>query len=410
MSDLYAPIAGFQLAGVASGIKKKKGALDLGLILADEAVPAAGVFTKNRVKAAPVLLAMERLQGGKAHAVLVNSGNANACTGKKGAKAAEQTTLEVAQALGIRPSNVLPASTGVIGVVLPTRPVKRSAKKLVRDLAPDGAARFAEAILTTDQGPKAARAHFKHGRRECSVLAIAKGAGMIHPDMATTLAFVLTDAPVKKGFLRRALREATDATFNRISVDGDTSTNDCILALASGAAGGKPIRDGKKQKGAPRKRGVAARRFVAALKEVLEDVALQIVADGEGAQHVARIVVKGAKDDRAALTLARTIATSSLVKTAIHGCDPNWGRILGAAGRAGVELDWERAEVRVGDVVVFRRGVTTMDRRTEKRAAAVMKRVRYDLELRLKDGKGAAHYWTCDLGHEYVRINADYRT
>lgn len=397
-SGLFAPVAGFRFAGMAVGIKKKAGAPDLALIVADDEVPVAAVFTTNRVKAAPVKLAAQRTKRGRARAVIVNAGNANACTGEAGMAAAKESTAAVARALGIPAASVIPASTGVIGVVLPAAKIVDAAPTLAERASPDGVEDFAHAILTTDRGPKLARVAFSIGDREATVLAVAKGAGMIHPNMATTLGFVVTDAPVSSESLSAALRRSAELTFNRISVDGDTSTNDTIVALASGAVGGKPLT------------GKSLQAFEDALREALEGVALQIVADGEGAEHVARIVVTGARSDASALRIARTMATSPLVKTAMHGKDPNWGRLLAAAGRSGERFDPEKAEVRLGGVTVFRAGLTTMDAKVEAKAAEVMKRPRYDVDLVLQEGAGSAFYWTCDLGHDYVSCNADYRS
>jgi len=347
-----------------------------------------------------VIIAEERVHGGLASAVLVNSGNANACTGKAGHRVTLSTTAAVAGALGCAPSHVLPASTGVIGHLLPGERVVGGIPQLVRSLGPDGADAFARSILTTDRGPKLAwRRVSLGGGRRATVLAIAKGAGMIHPDMATTLAFVLTDAPVSRSALKRLLRTATDETFNRITVDDDTSTNDTILALASGAVGGPQLPGS----------GRVRERFARAFTDVLEDVAKLIVADGEGAERLVKIVVRGALNDKAALRVARTVATSQLVKTAIHGRDPNWGRLLAAAGRSGVSIDERRVNIRVGGVPVYSRG-RPVGEAAEVPAATAMDQAEYAIELRLGAGEGQAHYWTCDLGHEYVRINADYRT
>ena len=397
MNDAIAPVAGFRFAGVHAGIKTQ-GALDLGLLVAEGTVPAAGVFTRNRVRAAPVVLTEQRLRAhGTLRAVVVNSGNANACTGDRGMQDARAMSEAVAQALGEAPAQVAVASTGVIGVPLPADRIAEAVPTLVSSAAPSGSLDFARAILTTDRGPKFAQTRW--GDRGYRLVAVAKGAGMIHPDMATTLAFVATDAPVDSRWLQEALRAATDETFNAITVDGDTSTNDCILAMASGAAGGPTIAS-----------GAAGEAFQAALGEVLGDVAQMIVADGEGAQHVAEIVVTGAPSATAARYVARTVATSQLVKTAMHGCDPNWGRILAAAGRAGVAFDPNEATVRIGDVVVFAGGRGVMDEAAEAAASRIMREERYTVGVDLGCGEGRARYWTCDLGHEYVRINADYRS
>ena len=254
--------------------------------------------------------------------------------------------------------------------------------------------------MTTDRGPKVARAEVKVGRTNCRVLGIAKGAGMIHPNMATTLAFVTTDASIHRTPLRRMLHQATEATFNRATVDGDTSTNDSIYALASGAATSRPIA----------LQAAVGRRFSAALTEVLEELAKKIVADGEGAKHLVRIQVDGARTNADAVQIARTIAGSQLVKTALHGCDPNWGRILAAAGRSGVRFNPDHVSVKIGQVAIFERGTPIMTARTEAAAAARMRRAEYGITITVGTGRGIGHYWTCDLGHEYVRINADYRT
>ncbi len=392
-------VEGFRFAGVHAGIKAE-GALDLGLLCADEPAVTAAVFTQNRVRAAPVTISERRVAGGLCQAVLVNSGNANACTGRPGRRAALHLTKAVAKSLGIAPAMVAPASTGVIGVQLPEATIEGAIPALVGDLSRAGASRFARAIMTTDRGPKLAEARLQVGRSTCRVLGVAKGAGMIHPNMATTLAFVATDAPIRQATLSRLLREATDLTFNRGTVDGDTSTNDSIYLLASGAAAS----------GVVDARSAAGRRFSGALTEVLESLIKAIVADGEGAQHLVRIEVLGAKSDDDAVQIARTVASSQLVKTALHGCDPNWGRILAAAGRSGVRFNPDHASIDIGGVAIFERGHPVMTSKTEAKAARVMKRREYAIGIRVGRGRGLGHYWTCDLGHEYVRINADYRT
>jgi glutamate N-acetyltransferase/amino-acid N-acetyltransferase len=392
-------VKGFRFAGIHAGIKSS-GDLDMGLIVAGEPASAAAVFTKNRVRAAPVVISERRLRDGRCQAVLVNSGNANACTGKQGRQAALALTRATASALGIKNSLVAPASTGVIGVQLPESRMAAAVPALIEDLSEGGAMRFSRAIMTTDRGPKVARAEVKVGRTTCRILGIAKGAGMIHPNMATTLAFVTTDASIHRAALRRMLTRATEATFNRASVDGDTSTNDSIYALASGAATSRPIAI----------EAAAGRRFSRALTEVLEELAKKIVADGEGAKHLVRIQVAGARTDADAVQIARTIAGSQLVKTALHGCDPNWGRILAAAGRSGARFNPDQVSVKIGEVPIFARGTPVMTTRTEAKAAATMRRPEYAITVTVGRGRGIGHYWTCDLGHEYVRINADYRT
>jgi glutamate N-acetyltransferase / amino-acid N-acetyltransferase len=392
-------VKGFRFAGVHCGVKAN-GALDLGLVLADEPAAASGVFTQNRVRAAPVWLSERRLKSGLCQAILVNSGNANACTGKEGRQAALSSTRSAAASLRIESALVVPASTGVIGVQLPRGKIEAAIPDLIADLSETGATRFARAIMTTDRGPKVAAAEVKVGTATCRLLGIAKGAGMIHPNMATTLAFVTTDALLSPSTLSKLLRQATDLTFNRATVDGDTSTNDSIYALASGAATNRKI-DANSS---------AGRRFLAALIEVLESLAKKIVADGEGAEHLVRIEVRGARTNDDAVQIARTIGGSQLVKTALYGCDPNWGRILAAAGRSGVRFNPDHVSMKIGDVPIFERGTPTMTAKSEAKAGVIMKRAEYVISLTVGPGRGVGHYWTCDLGHEYVRINADYRS
>ncbi|MGD8607035.1 MAG: bifunctional glutamate N-acetyltransferase/amino-acid acetyltransferase ArgJ [Myxococcales bacterium] len=392
-------VRGFRFAGVHGGIKAS-GALDFALLCADVPAAAAGTFTRNRVRAAPVTISERRLQRGLCQAILVNSGNANACTGRQGTQDALSLSRAAASALRISPTLVVPASTGVIGAPLPRAEMESAIPGLIADLSDSGAERFAQAIMTTDRGPKTASAELKVGRTVCRVLGIAKGAGMIHPNMATTLAFVVTDASVPSAVLSPMLRQAVESTFNRATVDGDTSTNDSIYLLASGRASSRDIGEAS----------AAGRRFARALTEVLESLAKQIVADGEGAEHLVRVEVRGARTDADAVQIARTIAGSQLVKTAIFGCDPNWGRILAAAGRSGARFNPDHVSMTMGDVPIFRDGAPITRAKTETRAAAVMKRAEYTITVSVGAGRGIGHYWTCDLGHEYVRINADYRT
>jgi glutamate N-acetyltransferase/amino-acid N-acetyltransferase len=392
-------VKGFRFAGVHGGVKADD-ALDLGLVFATQPAVASGVFTKNRVRAAPVVISERRLKAGLCQAILVNSGNANACTGKQGRQAALALTRAAAASLGVPAALVVPASTGVIGTQLPRENIEAAIPALVADLSEAGATRFARAIMTTDRGPKVARAEVKVGRTTCQVLGIAKGAGMIHPNMATTLAFVATDAPLRRATLSKLLREASEVTFNRATVDGDTSTNDSIYALASGAATDRVIVE----------KTATAGRFTGALTEVLESLAKKIVADGEGAEHLVRIEVEGARTDADAVQIARTIAGSQLVKTALHGCDPNWGRILAAAGRSGARFNPDHVSMKIGNLLIFERGTPLMTAKNETKAAVIMKRPEYVILVTVGGGHGLGHYWTCDLGHEYVRINADYRT
>ncbi|MEM6961925.1 MAG: bifunctional glutamate N-acetyltransferase/amino-acid acetyltransferase ArgJ [Myxococcota bacterium] len=390
-------VPGFLFSGVACGIKSEN-RRDLALVYAEGGCNAAGVFTTNRVKAAPVLLAQERIGLGPISCVVVNSGNANACTGMPGYDAAVATTQLVAARLGVEAQQVLPASTGVIGVPLPLAAIERGVGPLVDSLEPEVGA-FAESILTTDRCTKIASTSLILDGKRASILAVAKGAGMIHPNMATTLGFVMTDAVISRPMLRRVLLRAAADTFNRISVDGDTSTNDAIFLMASGALENHPIPASSPEE----------HRLLDSVTCVLEQVAKMIVQDGEGAEHLIRVQVNGAPSEEAGVRVARTVATSSLVKTALFGRDPNWGRVLAAMGRSGVDFDPEKVEIWIGDVAVYRFGVS-MNESAEKEASAAMHQEQYTLEIRLHSGSHDAWYWTCDLGHSYVSINANYRS
>ncbi len=393
--EVVPEVPGFRFAGIAAGIKAN-GKFDLALAVADEAVGAAAVFTRNVVCAAPVELARARTRAGTLRAILVNSGNANACTGVPGRKAAVSACESVARALGVPAKTIVPASTGVIGALLPASKIALAAPSLVAALSADGAADFARAIMTTDQWRKVAVARPTIGGKKCVVLGIAKGAGMIHPDMATTLGFVFTDAGAPPAMLRRILRRAVDATVNAVSVDGDTSTNDTILLAAAGAT-------------ARAKAGLGEKRLAAAVEEVLAALGESIVRDGEGARHVVRFEVSGLATDDAARKVAKTIATSPLVKTAIHGRDANWGRILAAAGRSGARFDPSRAAIAVGDTTIVRRGMP-VGAEAEAEAARTMAGAKYTIRVALGAGRGKAHYLTCDLGTEYIAVNASYRS
>ncbi|HOU91333.1 MAG TPA: bifunctional glutamate N-acetyltransferase/amino-acid acetyltransferase ArgJ [Polyangiaceae bacterium] len=392
MSDPVPPPRGFRFAGVPAGIKRQAGALDLGLVVADAPAVVAGAFTRNLVRAAPVTVAERRVARGRARAILVNSGNANACTGEPGLAAALETTAAVASALGVEAEEVLPASTGVIGAPLPTAKIVGAVPALVAALGAS-VEPFSRAIMTTDRWPKVAAAR----AGSAAVLGVAKGAGMIHPDVgppqATMLVFLLTDAVVERAPLADALLAACDVTFNAATVDGDTSTNDTVLALASGASGDAP----------------PAAALEAALTEVCAVLARSMVRDGEGAGHVAELTVRGLRTDAEARVVARTVATSLLVKTALFGQDSNWGRILAAAGRAGVRFDPGRAALAIGGVTILERGLP-LGPEPEARASAAMRAETYAIELVLGDGPGQARYLTSDLGHGYVDVNAGYRS
>lgn len=388
--------AGYRLWGLRCGISAVPGKKDLALFLSDRPARAAGVFTTNVVKAAPVRFCQAKLAtSAVARAVVINSGCANACTGAAGARDTLWTARELARRLRLKTAEVLVGSTGVIGKHLPRPALERGLRALGERA--DGTAFSVEdavrAIMTTDTRPKAARATFRAGGRTHTVWGCAKGAGMIHPNMATMLSVVLTDAGVPAAFLQKALRAVADRTFNCVSVDGDTSTNDSLFLLANGD---RPLD------------AAGLRAFRSALEEVCLALAAQIVADGEGATRVAWIFVQNAKTEKGAHQMAATIATSALFKTALHGADPNWGRVLAALGRAGVPFDPERVDVKIGDVTVCRRGGRADF--SEKAVHRLLKKDRVTVVVDLHQGDAWSRYATCDYSKEYVAINADYTT
>ncbi len=388
--------AGFRAAGVSCGIKAK--GLDLALIVSDVPASAAAVFTTNKAQAAPVLVAKARLSASHGHArvVAINSGCANACTGPDGHATAEAMADAAAQAAGAESAQALIASTGVIGVHLDREKVTRGIRDAASQLSREGGPLAARAIMTTDPFPKeeAVVAETPVGR--FTIGGIAKGSGMIEPLMATMLGVVTTDAAVAPALLQRALTQVADVTFNAISVDGECSTNDCVFALANGASG---VQIGEAELPV----------FVEALRRVCEALAVGIVRGGEGATKLVTIDVTGAVSAIEAKCAARAIANSPLVKTAIHGADPNWGRLVAVAGRAGVEFDLERARVRLGDVELFADGRPFDERAPEASRHLQQKDVHVQVDLGT-GGAGTARMWTCDLSADYVRINAEYRT
>lgn len=392
---------GFTFAATHCGLKKTK--LDLAILVSETPASAAAVFTTNRVKAAPVIASQLNLRKSKRRirGVIVNSGNANCCTGSEGLGAAAATTLKVARELGrLDPSQILVCSTGVIGVPLRWQKIVNAVPQLVRARKSSAGAfeLFARAIMTTDTHPKWASAKCRVSGKQVRIAGCTKGAGMIHPNMATMLAFIATDAAISPAMLARALRSTVATTFNAITVDGDTSTNDTVTLLANGESGALAItRENEDWK-----------KFRAALESVCKSLALQIVADGEGAQRVIEVEVQGAPSDRAAKQIALTIANSPLVKTALAGADPNWGRILAAAGRAGVPFDFERADITLAGLKVCRRG---RENPFDERIAHHKMLAKYvPIVVDLRSGRGHARVWTCDFTSEYIHINASYRT
>ena len=396
-----ADMPGWRLAAVSAGLKQS-GAPDLGLIVAERPAAAAGVFTRNRVQAAPVRLSRTHLRrtGGAARAVVVNAGIANACTGPQGRRDALATARTAAELVGCAPEQVLVCSTGLIGARLPMDRVRAGLAQAHARLGRPAAARaFARAILTTDTRPKQAGVRVRLNGRAVCVAGAAKGAGMIAPDMATLLAFVLTDAAVAPGTLRALLAEAVDPTLNCLTVDGDTSTNDTCLALASGRAGNRPVRS---------PRGPDARALAGALREVLAGLTGQLARDAEGAGRLARVRVRGARSPGAAQRAARTVAQSPLVKTALAGADPNWGRIVAALGRSGAGVREARLRVSIAGTLLFDRGAPAAF--DAARVARAMRKREVDLDIDLGQGQAAARIYTCDLTHGYITINAEYHT
>ncbi len=392
---------GFLLSGVSAGLKKNE-KKDLALIFSTAPARASAIFTKNLIKAAPVLLAEERIASGFCQAIIINSANANACTGKRGYQDSLDVANSLSSRLGIDESLVIPSSTGVIGQKLPAGKIKKSIPRLVRGLGEDNAREAAEAIMTTDAFPKYASRQFPVrelvlGEKTATVSAIAKGAGMICPDMATMLCFIMTDLNIGRKALSKALSAAAEGSFNAMTVDGDTSTNDSVFILANGVLGNGKITEKSEDYG----------KFVEALSSLCGEIAEMIVSDGEGATKVVRISVTEARTEGDAEKIARTIATSQLVKTAFYGEDANWGRIVAAAGRAGVGIDPEKIKLYFDETEVFSKGVRSQP---ESRFASVFKKPSFTVTLSLGEGKETYSLLTSDLSHRYVSINSDYRT
>jgi glutamate N-acetyltransferase/amino-acid N-acetyltransferase len=403
--EIFTLAPGFQASAVACGLKTSSAMaasnLDLALVASDRACSAAGVFTTNRVKAAPVLYDQEVLASNATdiRAIIANAGNANACTGARGLDDARRMAALTAAELGCRPTQVLVLSTGVIGRHLDMTKIAHGINELASPRALHGAIHAARAIMTTDTRPKVSRRQAIIAGRAVTISGFAKGAGMIHPNMATMLAILTTDAAIAPDLLQAALRQAVERSFNRVSVDGDMSTNDTVLLLASGVAGA-PIDS------------AALSAFTGALTSVCVDLAQQIARDGEGATHLVEITVTGATDEAQAHLVANAIARSLLVKTAIHGGDPNWGRIVCAAGYSGAAIDPERLHLAFGPpdapLVVVAGGLPTDY--DERAAAALLREDPIHIRLDLGLGTAQATVWTCDLSAEYVAINAHYTT
>lgn len=388
---------GFRASGVAAAVKYP-GRKDVALIAADAPCAVAGMFTTNQVAAAPVLLSRTRAASGRGRAVIANSGCANACTGEQGLRDAREMARVCAEALGATEDDVLVCSTGVVGVCLPMDRIASGAKDAVAALSPDGGADAAKAIMTTDTVSKEYAVEVRIDGKRVVVGGMCKGSGMIEPRMATMLAFVTTDAAIDAKELDAALREAVEQTFNRVVVDGDQSTNDTIVMMASAVAGNTPLTPAHADWPA----------FCAAVREVCDQLARMLVMDGEGATKFVTVRVKGAASPRDAQLAARAISKSALVKTSWFGLDPNWGRVMVAAGYSGAKVDDQKAQVFYGDVCVFDQGrVCAVDRET---IGAVMKSRAFDVTVDLHLGDGADTVYTCDFSYDYVKINAEYTT
>jgi glutamate N-acetyltransferase / amino-acid N-acetyltransferase len=390
---------GFSFSAVTAGIKVS-GRPDLALAEVADGAAAAALFTTNRVVAAPVEVGRAALlsTGGQIRAVVVNSGNANCATGRDGIRACEKVCREAGNLLGVAASEIFPSSTGIIGVQFPTEKIRAKLPELIAARSPHehSVLAFAHAIMTTDTRPKIAAIRFKTTAKQVTVLGIAKGAGMIHPQMATMLVYLFTDVDATARELQSLLREACDDSLNCMSIDGDTSTNDTALLLASGASGAQ-VKDGATRK-----------KFGRALGVVCQSLAEQIISDGEGVKHVIRLFIEQARSKPEALQVARTIAHSMLVKTAWAGADPNWGRILAAVGRSGVPVDPARIQIFIGSQKVCGNGVAWAF--NEKQAHRTLARAECDIRVQLGRGRNSVRFLTTDLTAEYVRINADYST
>jgi glutamate N-acetyltransferase/amino-acid N-acetyltransferase len=396
---IYFP-RGFLFAAGEAGLRTHGHGPDVGLIYSTVPARVGALFTSNRVKAAPVELSQEHLRQSHhvAQAIVVNAGNANCATGARGHRAARQCSAEAARILNIPPGRILLASTGVIGLPLDPRPITELLPALARRLRPQGYDAVSRAILTTDTRPKVVSRRISLSGRSIHVLGFSKGAGMIYPRLATMLGFLFTDAAVEPRFLQAAVRRLCDLSFNRISVDGDTSTNDTVFLMANGLAGNPPLQE--KSPGAP--------EFFQALTEVAQQLAIEMVRDGEGARKLVEIRVEGAASEKDASAIARSIGLSSLVKTALAGADPNWGRVLSAAGNAGADFDPGLVDIRLAGVLVCRRGKAA--KYNERALQRKLRAGEVLIRVVLREGTSDAVFWTCDFTEKYVRINASYRT
>jgi glutamate N-acetyltransferase/amino-acid N-acetyltransferase len=388
---------GFQAGAVYAGIKKDDTKLDLGILHSEVPAEAAGVFTTSNIRAAAITLCQERLKKkNKISTLVVNSGCANAYTGDQGMKDCEEVASLAAEARGVPPYQVLVASTGVTGQLLPMSLIREGIKKIV--MSPDGGRTLARAIMTTDTVPKEAALYVKSSDSDYTIGGIAKGSGMIHPNMATMFCFLTTDAKVDGIFLKTALKKAVDISFNMISVDGDTSPSDTVVILANGMAGGNVINSGS----------AGARRFQKALNEICIILAKSLARDGEGATKLIEVTVNGAKGTGQARIAAREVIGSTLIKTAVHGGDPNWGRVIMALGQSGIDVELEKIDLSVGNVDILESGRPLPF--NESSVVRALEQIEVPIHINLNMGNGMATAWGCDLSEEYVGINSEYMT
>ncbi len=387
---------GFKFKGINAGIKNN-GEKDFGIIFSERPASSAALFTKNKIIAAPVILGKERIKKGVCQAIVVNSGNANCFTGEQGIRDALETAKITAECLGISEELVMVASTGVIGAPMPMDIIRRNIPELTKDMNCDFLSDFSKAILTTDTSTKISKREGVIQGQEFSITGIAKGSGMIKPDMATMLAFICTDLGIPSDMLKSSLKKACSRSFNRISVDGDTSTNDTVIALANGASS------------AIIKNNEDYIIFQKILNDILSELSRMIVKDGEGATKLAEIVVKGAESAKDAYKAAESVSHSNLVKTAIYGEDPNWGRIVAAAGRSGAALIPDKIDLQFNDIFLVKNGVW-LGEKAEKKAAEIMKQDEIKIILNLNMGDYSDFFIFCDFSENYVKINADYRS
>lgn len=388
---------GFKAGGIACGVKKSQ-LPDLALIYSEVPADAAGIFTTNQVQAAPVVLSREYLKKGKAQAIIANSGNANACVGTVGMEAAQRMAAAAGKALNIAAESVLVASTGVIGIALPVEKIEIALSGESAFLSDTGSAAAAQAIMTTDTFPKEVALELELSGAMVRIGGIAKGSGMIHPNMATMFGFITTDARIEQSLLQKAIAVAGKRSFNRITVDGDTSTNDCLFILANGLANNQTIDSMNND----------YETFLQALNIVCLELAKMIARDGEGATKLVEIKITGAKTEDEAVKAGKSVATSNLVKTALFGEDANWGRILAAVGYSGVKIDPDRISIYLGDLPVYQKGIGLVF--DEAKAKRILSEKEILIKIDLGDGREVASVWTCDLSYDYIKINGSYRS